>query len=75
MTRMTRRRGTGGGGRGVNWGSGEGVRERLKRFSFGMSEMERVKWCDSGGDADICGGALASVIADADSARNLSPIL
>lgn len=41
---MTIRRGVGGGGSGVRVGSGEGVRERLNRFSFGMSCTERDMW-------------------------------
>lgn len=51
------------------------MRERLKRFSFGISGIEREKWCASGVDVGCGEGASASVMTDADSARSLSPIL
>ena len=41
MTRRTRRRGVGGGGKGVKTGSGEGVRDREKMLeSLGKSALD-----------------------------------
>ena len=72
---MTKRRGVGGTGWAASCGSGDGVRERLKNFSFGMSWAERDMWWRSGGLAGVGGGAAARVITDADSASRRSPIL
>jgi hypothetical protein len=67
------RLGTGGGGRRVTAGSGEGVRERSNTFeSFGR---DKEKGFFSGATSGSGGGASQNVMVDADSARRVSPTL
>lgn len=74
------RRGVGGRGSGVSEGSGEGVREREKRFDrLGRSVldgMDREKCeCFVSSTSGIRGGAAAKLITAADSASRASPKL
>lgn len=72
---MTIRRGVGGAGRGVSVGSGDGVRDREKRFEMlGRSCKDGIdRWCDGGVEGASDGGAGAKLITRADSARSACP--
>jgi hypothetical protein len=75
------RRGTGGGGRGVSVGSGEGVRDREKRLDrLGRSaregiEREKCGLCLGSSGSGAGGGAGAKLMTNADSARSAWPKL